>query len=56
MVLIQCCMLVHKQLNLNLELNRKRTENLIKIKKPTWKINIGKEIETMRGEMLILTK
>ena len=49
-------MLVQKQLNLNLELNRKRKENLTKIKKPKHKINIQKEIETMRGEMSILSK
>ena len=31
-------MLVQKQLNLNLELNRKRKENLAKIKKKTRKL------------------
>ena len=49
-------MLVQKQFNLNLELNRKRKENLAKIKKTNWKINIENEIETMRGEMSILSK
>ena len=38
----------------NLELNRKR--KLDKNKKPKWKINIEKEIETMRGEMSILSE
>ena len=48
-------MILQKQLNLNLELNRKR-KNMAKIEKPKWKINIEKEIETMRVEMLILIK
>ena len=57
MMLIKCCMFVQKQLNLNLELNRKRKESLTKIKKkPKWKINIEKKIETMSGEMLILSE
>ena len=47
-------MLVQKQLNLNLELNRKRKPE--KNKKLTRKINIEKEIETMRGEMSILSE
>ena len=47
MMLIQCCMLVQKQL----ELKQKRKPD--KNKKPKWKINIEKEIETMRGEMSI---
>ena len=49
-------MFVQKQFNLNLELNRKRKESLTKIKKTKWKINIEKKIETMSGEMLILSK
>ena len=48
-------MILQKQLNLNLELNRKR-KNMAKIEKPKWKINIEKEIETMRVEMSILIK
>ena len=56
MMLIQCCMLVQKQLNLNLELNRKIKENLTKIKNQSGKINIEKDIETMRGEMSILSE
>ena len=55
-MLIQCCMLVEKQFSLNLELNRKRKENLAKIKKANWKIDIENEIKTMRGEMSILSK
>ena len=39
---------VEKQLNLYLELNQKRMEKLDKNKIPKWKINIEKEIETMR--------
>ena len=49
-------MLVQKQLNLNLELNRKIKENLTKIKNQSGKINIEKDIETMRGEMSILSE
>ena len=48
-------MILQKQLNLNLELNRK-SKNMAKIEKPKWKINIEKEIETMRVEMSILIK
>ena len=43
---------VQKQLNSNLELNRKRKENLTKM----WKINIEKAIETLRGDMSILSE
>ena len=50
MMLIQCCMLVQKQL----ELKQKRKPD--KNKKPKWKINIEKEIETMRGDMSILSE
>ena len=39
---------MEKQLNLNLELNRKGKENLTKIKK--------KQSETMRGEMSIFSE
>ena len=49
-------MLVEKQLNINLELNQKRKENLTKIKKSLWEINIETEIETMRGEMFIFSE
>ena len=49
-------MLVQKQLNLNFKLNRKRKQNLTKIKKPKRKIYIEKEIETMRGEMSIVSE
>ena len=38
MMLIQCCMLVEKQLNLNLELNQKRKENLTQIKNQSGKL------------------
>ena len=55
MMLIQCCMLVQKQLNLNFELNQKR-KNLVKIKKTRWKFIIEMEIKTMRGQVLILTE
>ena len=48
MMLIQCSMPVQRQLTLNLELNQKRKQNLTKIKKTKWKVNIEKEIETMR--------
>ena len=48
MMLIKCSMLVQRQLTLNLELNQKRKQNLTKIKKAKWKVNIEKEIETMR--------
>ena len=41
-------MLVQKQLNLK--------ENLIKIKKPKWEVNIEKEIKTTRGEMSMLSE
>ena len=54
MMLIQCCILVQKQLNLNLELNWKKIRKPEKNKKPKWKINIEKEIETMSGDMSIL--
>ena len=50
MMLIQCCMLVQKQL----ELKQKRKPD--KNKKPKWKINIEKEIETMRGDMSIFSE
>ena len=49
-------MLVQKQLNLNLQLNRKRKEKLSKIENPKLKINIKKKIETMRRQMSILSK
>ena len=49
MMLIQCSMLVQKQL----ELKQKRKPD--KNKKPKWKINIEKEIETMR-DMSILSE
>ena len=49
-------MLVEKQLNINLELNQKRKENLTKIKKSLWEINIETEIETMRWEMFIFSE
>ena len=45
-------MLVQKQLNLKLNLK----ENLIKIKKPKWEVNIEKEIKTTRGEMSMLSE
>ena len=45
-------MLVQKQLNLKLNLK----ENLIKIKKPKWEVNIEKEINTTRGEMSMLSE
>ena len=48
MMLLPCCMLVQKQLNLK--------ENLIKIKKPKWEVNIEKEIKTTRGEMSMLSE
>ena len=44
-------MLVQQQLNLNLELNQKRKENLTKMKKAKQKINVEKDIKTMREEM-----
>ena len=47
-------MLVHW--NLNLELNQKGKENLSKIRKRKWKINIEKKIEMMKGEMSILSE
>ena len=47
---------MEKQLNLNLELNRKKKRKPDKNKKPEWKNNIEKEIETMRGEMSILSE
>ena len=56
MMLIQCCMLVQKQLNLNFELNQKRKENLVKTKKTRWKFIIEMEIKTMRGQVLILSE
>ena len=49
-------MLVQKQLNLNLELNRKRKEKLSKMENPKLRINIKKKIETMRRQMSILSK
>ena len=51
-------MLVQKQLNLNLELNRKIKQQAKKDKnrKLKWKINIEKEIETIRGKMPILSE
>ena len=52
MMLLPCCMLVQKQLNLKLNLK----ENLIKIKKPKWEVNIEKEIKTTRGEMSMLSE
>ena len=55
MMLIQCCMLVQKQLNLNFELNQ-REENLVKTKKTRWKFIIEMEIKTMRGQVLILSE
>ena len=47
---------MQNQLNLNLELNRKRKKKLDKSQKPKWKINVEKEIETMRGEMSKLSE
>ena len=52
MMLLPCCMLVQKQLNLKLNLK----ENLIKIKKPKGEVNIEKEIKTTRGEMSMLSE
>ena len=49
-------MLVQKQLNLTLELNQKKKRKPNKNKKPKWKINVEKKIETMRGEMSILSE
>ena len=49
-------MLVQKQLNLTLQLNQKKKRKPNKNKKPKWKINIVKKIETMRGEMSILSE
>ena len=56
MTLIQCCMVVQKQLNLNLELNQKSKKKSDKNKKSKWKINIEKELETIRAEMSILSE
>ena len=47
---------MQNQLNLNLELNQKRKKKLDKNQKPKWKINVEKEIETMRGEMSKLSE
>ena len=45
MMLMQCCMLVQKQLNLNLKLNRKRKENLIKIKNQIGKLILKRKLK-----------
>ena len=44
MMLIQCCMLAQEQLNLKLELNRKRKENLTKIKNQSEKVILKRKL------------
>ena len=43
-------MIVQKELNLNLKPKKKRKSDKNKKKIKKWKINVEKEIETMRGE------
>ena len=51
-MLYACAKVVESKLGIKPKKKRKPGKN----KKPKWKINIGKEIETMRGEMSILSE
>ena len=51
-MLCACAKTVESKLGFKLKKKRKPDKN----KKPKWRINIVKEIETMRGEMLLLSK
>ena len=51
-MLYACAQTVESKPGVKPKKNRKPDKN----KKPTWKINIEKEIETKRGEMLILSE
>ena len=51
-MLCACAKTVESKLGFKPKKKRKPDKN----KKPKWRINIVKEIETMRGEMLLLSK
>ena len=56
MMLIQCCMLVQKQFNLDLKLNLKRKENLIKIKYQRGKIKLKRKLKRLEQTCECLAK
>ena len=56
MMLIQFCMLLQKQLNLNSELNQNRKENLTKITNQSRKLILKSKLKRWEKEMTILSE